>query len=72
MIGGIHMNVIIDRFEGAYAVVELEDKQFVNMPRELLPAGAKEGSVISIMIDQEETNKRRKGIEGLMNQLWTD
>jgi len=53
-------------------VVELEDKRTINMPKELLPADAKEGSVISIMIDQKETDNRRKRIEGLMNQLWID
>ena len=66
------MKVIIDRFEDNYAVVELEDKRTINMPKELLPADAKEGSVISIMIDQKETDNRRKRIEGLMNQLWID
>jgi len=72
MIGGEKMKVIIDRFEGAYAVVELEDKRMVNMPRELVPARAKEGSVITIVIDQEETENRRKRIESLMNRLWKD
>lgn len=66
------MKVIIDRFEGNYAVVELEDKRTINMPKVLLPTEAKEGSVISIMVDQEETDKRRKRIEGLMNKLWKD
>ena len=66
------MKVIIDRFEDNYAVVELEDKRTINMPKELLPADAKEGCVISIMIDQKETDNRRKRIEGLMNQLWID
>lgn len=66
------MRVIIDRFEGDFAVVELENKQFINMPKKLLPIGAKEGSVISIELDQEETEKRSKRISGLMNDLWKD
>ena len=66
------MKIIVDRFEGEYVVVELEDKQLINMPRKLLPRDAKEGSVISINIDQEATDKRRKRIDGLMNQLWKD
>ena len=34
------MRVIIDRFEGDYAVVELEDGSMVNMPKSLVPANA--------------------------------
>jgi hypothetical protein len=64
------MIVIIDRFEGEYAVVELEDKRTVNMPKELLPDGAKEGSVISITIDERETERCREKIEKYMKQLW--
>lgn len=66
------MKVIIDRFEGEYVVVELEGKQFINMPRALIPTSAKEGSVISITVDQEETDKRKKRIDGLVNRLWKD
>ena len=31
------MKVIIDRFEEGYAVVETEDKEFVDMPKKLVP-----------------------------------
>ena len=52
----LKLKVIIDRFEGDYAVVETEDKIMVNLPKSLIP-GAKEGDVISISIDEEETKK---------------
>ena len=55
------MKVIIDRFEGEYAVVELSIGKFVNMPKELVP-NAHEGDVINISIDFEETKKRKKNI----------
>ncbi|MBR5137083.1 MAG: DUF3006 domain-containing protein [Clostridia bacterium] len=64
------MQVIIDRFEEGFAVVEIESGKMVNMPRELLPAEAKEGDVINIFVDQEETTRRKKNINNLMNSLF--
>lgn len=66
------MKIIIDRFEDNHAVVELEDKSTVDMPRVLLPKEAKEGDIIEISIDIEETKTRRERIEKLMNDLWED
>ena len=42
------MRVIIDRFEGNIAVVELEE-QMLNVPRALFP-GAKEGDAVEITV----------------------
>ena len=39
------MEYTIDRFEGKFAVVELENKKFANIPREAIPEKAKEGDV---------------------------
>ena len=44
------MKVIIDRFEGEYAIVEIETGKFVNIPKILLP-NSKEGDVINIEIN---------------------
>ena len=63
------MKVIIDRFEGNFAVVEAEGK-FVDMPAELVPQGAKEGSVLSITIDETETQNREEKIRSMLNQLF--
>lgn len=63
------MKVIIDRFEGNFAVVELEDKTFANLPFLLSPTGAKEGDVISISIDKEETERRRHEADELFNKI---
>ncbi|CDF12343.1 putative uncharacterized protein [Mycoplasma sp. CAG:776] len=65
------MKVIIDRFEGEYAVVELEVGKFVNMPKELVP-DAHEGDVINIFIDEKETKRRKEHISELMNDLFED
>ncbi|HHX18551.1 MAG TPA: DUF3006 domain-containing protein [Clostridium sp.] len=64
------MKVTIDRFEGNYAVVELENKTVSNMPIELLPKGAKEGSVLKIELDTEATNNQKERIQKLMDEVW--
>lgn len=64
------MKVIIDRFEGDYAVVELPDLTMVDMPISLIPEGAKEGDVLVIGIDPDETDKRKERIKKLMDDLW--
>lgn len=64
------MKVIVDRFEGDYAVVEINKGNLVNIPKVLLD-GAEEGDVISIEIDKEETAKRKTNIENLMNDLFS-
>ncbi|AZF90261.1 MAG: hypothetical protein BPH100C_200 [Phage 5P_2] len=65
--------LIIDRFEGEWAVIEYGRKTF-NFPKTLLPKKAKEGDVItiSISIDREATAKRERNIEKLADQLFED
>ena len=65
------MQVIIDRFEGDFAVVEIDEGNFTKMPRLLLP-GAKEGDVVNIIIDDNETNLRKRKINALMDELFED
>lgn len=67
------IKLIIDRFEGKYAILESQDKDpiFFNFPLHLLPQEAKEGTVlnINIDIDQEETKRRKDKIQNLLNKL---
>lgn len=65
------MEVIIDRFEGEYAIVELDVGQFVSIPKVLVP-GACEGDVINITINKDATKKRKEHIKDLMNNLFED
>ena len=65
------MKVIIDRFEGNMAVVELPDKTLLNVPRKLFD-DASEGDVFDVSADKSETEKRRKVIGGLMDELFKD
>jgi len=69
------MNIIIDRFEGIYAVCEKKDRTMMDIKRVNLPFEAKEGDVLSIengviTIDIEETQKRRREIERSTEDLW--
>jgi hypothetical protein len=70
------MKGIIDRFEGKYAVVEVEGGRMIDVDKSQLPLGAKEGMVIqiseSITIDIEETKKRKEEIEELTKDLWEE
>lgn len=66
------MKYTIDRFENNFAIVELENQKFVNIPRSAIPIEAKEGDIISIQVDKAETDKQKKHIEKLMNDVWAD
>ena len=61
------MKVIIDRFEGDYAVVELENGEFADMPKVFGP-NAKEGDVVTITVSEDKDRKKR--IEDLANELF--
>jgi len=61
--------LIIDRFEGDYAVVET-DKGVVNIPRADIPATAKEGDVLVISISESATGERKKEIDDMMGRLF--
>jgi len=67
------IKLIIDRFEGKYAILESQEKNplIFNFPLHLLPKEAKEGTVlnINIGIDQEETKRRKDKIQNLLNKL---
>ena len=71
------MKGIIDRFEGKYAVVELENKTFINILKKDLPLKAKEGDCLiidesSISIDLNEKSNREENIKKLMDELFED
>ena len=65
------MEIIIDRFEGEYAVVECEEK-ILNLHRCLLPPEAKEGDIldIHISINVEKTELAKNKMEKLFHKLF--
>jgi hypothetical protein len=69
------VKVIIDRFEGDFAVCEKENREMIDINRDLIPKEAKESDVLDIqddkiIIDIYETEKRKKYIEELTKDLW--
>jgi len=63
--------LIIDRFEGDFAVVETSDG-IVNIPKKDMPPSAKEGDVLLLSIESNGTEKRKERIDGMMNNLFKD
>ena len=71
------MNVIIDRFEGVYAVCETENKEYINILKSELPQGIKEGDVLNCIndkwnIDTATTKERKEKIRNKLNRLFID
>lgn len=68
--------LIIDRFEGNYAVCEQEDKSFVNIPKYKLPLDCKEGDCLfrdadgMYRKDNDNTKSREKRIYDKINRLF--
>lgn len=63
--------LIIDRFEGNWAVIEYGDVTF-NLPRVLLPNGTKEGDVLSItvVVDEKATEEQSDKVDKLIDDLF--
>lgn len=69
------MQLVIDRFEGNFAVCEKDDKTMIDIEKTKLPLEAKEGDVIiieqdKITIDLIETKKRKSEITKITKNLW--
>lgn len=72
MKGAQKMKIIIDRFEGEFAVCELSDGSFQNLPRAFVPEGAGEGAVIEITYNSDETEKKLSDMQKRLNRLFRD
>lgn len=69
---GVNMKGTIDRFEGNYAVCEI-DGQIKNLPKDLFPKDAKEGDIFllenKVRILDKETEERENSIGSLFDRL---
>jgi ribosomal protein L21E len=70
------MKGIIDRFEGDIVVIEIDGKT-KDFPKSIFPKEAEVGDVVNIYgykvtVDKKATEKLRKEIEDLMNEVWED
>ena len=71
------MRLIIDRFEGNFAVCEKEDGGMLDVNKNKVPTTAKDGDVLEFVngkyfINQEETEILRKRIEEKVNKLFDE
>ena len=65
------MFFVVDRIEEDNIVVEMLDRRTVNIPKAMIPE-AKEGDVLTIAIDYEETERRRKEAQDIANDVFED
>ena len=63
------MLIPIDRFEDEYAVCELEDGSFADLPRKLF-TDAKEGDIFLIEKNEKEASARKEKIKKLSDKLF--
>lgn len=67
--------LVIDRFEGEYAVCETQNRDQQLLERSRLPAEAKEGDCLiisedgAVTIDVEETARKREAVNKLLQSL---
>lgn len=66
---GEFMQLIVDRIEGEFLIVENELGKIIQVPKDLIP-NAKENDIINIEIDHKRTENRKKEIKDLMNQIF--
>lgn len=69
------MKGIIDRFEGDFAVVEIEGQEMQDIKKGILPAGVKEGTAIILIgdqwqIDSDMTASLKEEIDALVENLF--
>jgi len=67
------MKLVIDRFEGKYAVCVQEDK-VINIPRYKVPIEAKDGDCLVMedgffVVQNEETENKRHKVKKIMDDL---
>ena len=63
------MKFVIDRFEGEWAVMEDENKEIYKFSASAFK-NFKEGDVVIISRDENETNKRKERIKSLSEELF--
>ena len=63
------MKWIIDRFEENFAVVGCGNLYF-NVPKEALPKGVLEGSILELQINIDETENKTRQLKERLNNLF--
>ncbi|AFQ46240.1 DUF3006 domain-containing protein [Desulfosporosinus meridiei] len=71
------MIVVVDRFEGKFAVIEFPDRTTKDVPLDNLPSSLKPGDCLlfddgKYSVAPEETEKRKAIIRDMMKSMWSD
>ncbi|MCL2036884.1 MAG: DUF3006 domain-containing protein [Oscillospiraceae bacterium] len=66
--------MIIERFEGDFAVLEVATGGHIEVKRELLPVASKEGDVVELqngiyVVNAEETESRRQNVIARLRKM---
>ena len=69
------MKLVVDRFEGNFAVCEKDDRTMISIEKKKLPEEVKEGDVLLVegnvfIIDERETASHKAEAKKLMDELW--
>ena len=62
------MNLVVDRFEGDRVILDADGVR-LELPRALVPADAKEGDVLRLVVDAAGTAARRDAAAGRLERL---
>ena len=63
------MRIVIDRFEGDFAVCEVDEGKFINLPKELFP-DANEGDIVLIQVLKDESKEKKKKLDNRLKKLF--
>lgn len=66
----IDMQLILDRVESEIAVCEYAEGKTIQFPAALLPADAKEGSVLRLVVDSDASQSQKDRAEELRSRLF--
>lgn len=74
MIRGVYVNAVIIRFQDSFAVCRKDNKTIIEINKNLLPPGVKEGDVLEIAgsrisLNLIETRNRKNMLEDFFKEL---
>ncbi len=62
--------LIVDQIDENKAVLETEQGEIITVDAAFLPPEAQEGDIIRVLVDREQTEKKKEEIRNLLKDLW--
>jgi hypothetical protein len=65
------ITIIVDRFEGEWAILKTEDDKTINWPKDKLPETAVEGSALLFTIsdDKDKSDEKKQLAKDILNEI---